>query len=69
MNKPLSNEFGNGIVFSRGEQQKIAIARILYGKYSIIAMDEPASALDPVSKTEIINLSMLWKTMPNKRLL
>ena len=56
MNKCLSNEFENGIVLSGGEQQKVAIARVLYKANPIVVMDEPSSALDPISEAEIIDL-------------
>lgn len=56
MEKPLSNEFEKGISLSGGEQQKISIARVMYAHHPIVVMDEPSSALDPVSETEIISL-------------
>lgn len=45
----------NGIVFSGGELQKIAIARALACNASFLVLDEPSSALDPVSENEIFN--------------
>lgn len=56
MRKQLSNEFENGLVLSGGEQQKVAIARVLYKSNPIVVMDEPSSALDPISEAEIIDL-------------
>lgn len=56
MQKQLSNEFEKGIVLSGGEQQKIAIARVLYKSNPVVVMDEPSSALDPVAEAEIINI-------------
>lgn len=39
-----------GINFSGGEAQKIALARILYSDKDYIILDEPSSALDPISE-------------------
>lgn len=43
----------NGIEMSGGQGQKIAIARALYKKASMVILDEPASALDPIAEAEI----------------
>lgn len=43
----------DGIEPSGGEQQKLAIARALYKNASIIILDEPTAALDPVAEYEI----------------
>jgi ABC-type multidrug transport system fused ATPase/permease subunit len=45
---------GEGISLSGGECQRIAIARALYGGRSILIMDEPCSALDPLLSSRII---------------
>lgn len=42
-----------GIEMSGGQAQKIAIARALYKKASMVILDEPASALDPITEAEI----------------
>lgn len=42
-----------GILMSGGESQKVAIARALYKDASLVIMDEPASALDPIAEAEI----------------
>lgn len=42
-----------GTELSGGEQQKVAIARALYKKASLIILDEPTSALDPLAEAEI----------------
>lgn len=50
----LSKEFDeNGIEFSGGESQKLAIARTLYKNPPLIILDEPTSALDPIAEYEI----------------
>lgn len=50
----MTKEFDeNGLVLSGGEMQKIAIARIFVNHRPIIIMDEPSSALDPVSEYKI----------------
>ena len=43
----------DGIEMSGGKAQKIAIARALYKKSSMVILDEPASALDPIAEAEI----------------
>ena len=45
--------FEEGIIFSEGEKQKIAIARAIYKESYIVIMDEPTAALDPISESEI----------------
>lgn len=42
-----------GVEFSGGERQKMAIARALYKDSPIVVMDEPAAALDPIAEAEI----------------
>ena len=58
--KGTHSEYGKlfdneGIVFSGGEQQKLCIARMCYKDSDIYIMDEPSSALDPISEYEINN--------------
>ena len=43
----------DGVEFSGGEQQKIAIARALFRKSPVVILDEPTAALDPVAEYEI----------------
>jgi len=43
----------DGIEMSGGQGQKIAIARALYKKATMVILDEPASALDPIAEAEI----------------
>ncbi len=48
---PITKEFDdNGVNLSGGEAQKIAIARVLYSNAPVLILDEPSSALDPLSE-------------------
>ena len=48
---PLTKEFDDeGVNLSGGEAQKIAIARVLYSEAQVLILDEPSSALDPLSE-------------------
>ncbi len=50
----ISKEFDSqGIEFSGGEGQKLAMARTLYKNSPIMILDEPTSALDPIAEAEI----------------
>jgi len=52
----LTREFDKkGVIFSGGELQKLAIARIYVKNSSIIILDEPSSALDSISENEIFD--------------
>lgn len=47
----LTKEFDDeGTGFSGGESQKIAISRVLYSDAKLLILDEPSSALDPLSE-------------------
>ncbi|MGI6337059.1 MAG: ABC transporter ATP-binding protein [Eubacteriales bacterium] len=50
----LSREF-NGVELSGGQWQRIAIARGLYKRCSIIFLDEPTAAIDPIEEVKIYN--------------
>lgn len=55
----LTREFSeDGVNLSGGEAQKVAVARIFYRYCPIIILDEPSSALDPVSEYKL-NEAML----------
>ncbi len=55
----LSREFDKkGVQLSGGEGQKVAIARVFPRDCKIVILDEPSSALDPVSEYNV-NQSML----------
>ncbi len=50
----VTKEFDpDGAVFSGGEAQKIAIARVFAGNHEIVILDEPTSALDPIAEQEM----------------
>lgn len=52
----LTREFDNtGAIFSGGEYQKVAIARVFNRNSKVIILDEPSSALDPISEKELFD--------------
>lgn len=54
-----SNEFDeNGIFFSGGEMQAIAIARLYVKRCNIVILDEPSSALDPIAERKIFDMTL-----------
>ena len=54
LNTPVTAEFdAEGVNFSGGESQKIAISRAFYKDADILIMDEPSSALDPIAEYEL----------------
>jgi len=56
---PLTREFEkNGVQLSGGEAQKVAIARIFLRHCRMVILDEPSSALDPISEY-YVNQSMM----------
>ncbi len=55
----LTKEFYNdGVNLSGGEAQKIAIARVIAKPSEIVILDEPSSALDPMSEYELNHAMM-----------
>ncbi len=60
METHLTKEFDdNGALMSGGEFQKIAVARVFARDSSIAILDEPSSALDPISEYEMFNNMMI----------
>lgn len=51
----------NAMALSSGQQQRLCIARTLAVEPTVILMDEPASALDPISTTKIEDLILELK--------
>ncbi|MBE6052533.1 MAG: ABC transporter ATP-binding protein [Clostridium sartagoforme] len=45
--------FNDGVDFSGGEKQKLALARALYKAGDIVILDEPTSSLDPIAEYDI----------------
>ena len=44
-----------GLELSRGQHQKLALARVLYRRHTALILDEPSSNLDPKAEHEIFN--------------
>lgn len=52
----ISKEFDSeGVEFSGGEYQKLALARAMIFKQGLVVFDEPSSALDPNSEKNFVN--------------
>lgn len=43
----------DGLEFSGGERQKIALARTLYKNSAFMILDEPTASLDPIAESEV----------------
>lgn len=54
LNTYVGTDFSqNGVSFSGGEKQKMAIARAIYKNAPFVIMDEPTAALDPLAECEV----------------
>ena len=54
INTPLIKELNpNGTELSGGESQKLLLARAIYKPSSILILDEPTAALDPIAESEM----------------
>lgn len=54
LHRAIGREYDSeGIDFSGGELQKIALARALYKDAPFVILDEPTAALDPIAEAEI----------------
>lgn len=55
----LTKEFSEeGVVFSGGEIQKLALARAYVRNCSLLILDEPSSSLDPIAEREMLHKMM-----------
>lgn len=56
INTRVTREFHRqGIIFSGGQMQKLAIARGYAQDYQLFILDEPSSALDPIAEAKVYN--------------
>ena len=57
LHNELTKEFAeDGIMLSGGEEQKLALSRLLIGQFGMLILDEPSSALDPISEYNLNRL-------------
>ncbi|MBP5491854.1 MAG: ABC transporter ATP-binding protein [Clostridiales bacterium] len=62
LDTPLTHEFSEkGVDMSGGERQKLAISRVFYQNASLMILDEPSSALDPIAEYQL-NHAMIQAT-------
>ncbi|MOA18973.1 Lipid A export ATP-binding/permease protein MsbA [compost metagenome] len=63
MDTVLTKEFDeNGAVFSGGQFQKIAVARVFAHAAPVSLFDEPSSALDPIAECELYDSIIEYST-------
>lgn len=53
LNTYLYKDYEDGVEFSGGEAQKVAIARAIYKTAPFVLLDEPTAALDPLAEYEV----------------
>jgi ATP-binding cassette subfamily B protein len=46
-------EFQGGVELSKGQQQKVALARVFYKRAPLMILDEPTAAVDAISEDTI----------------
>lgn len=62
-----SREFNSdGVVFSGGQKQQLALARVLFSNKRMVILDEPSSALDPKAESEFNEL--VFNMLPQRTL-
>ena len=63
LKRAIGRDYDNeGIDFSGGEMQKIALARALYKDAPFVILDEPTAALDPIAEAAVYeNFNILVK--------
>lgn len=49
----MKNVYDDGVEFSGGEMQKLLLARAIYKNGSILILDEPTAALDPIAENNL----------------
>lgn len=52
-NQKIGTEFEGGVELSKGQKQKIALARVFYRNAPIMILDEPTAAIDALSEDAI----------------
>lgn len=57
----LGQEKGRIKGFSRGMKQRLGIAQALFGRPKLLICDEPASALDPAGRKELLDILAMAK--------
>ncbi|MCC5894323.1 MAG: ABC transporter ATP-binding protein [Alkalibacterium sp.] len=53
--KLVKRVYSDAVDLSGGQKQKLQLAKALYKKGSILVLDEPTAALDPIAESEIYN--------------